>query len=391
MRLLALLAMCGLSAVLAGTASPAADSPDALLKPLAPAKNSARVRLPVTDAKTGPMRLAAQVPHGKKKNEYIDITVAIGLGDYSAVATKTLTDWGYTAKVGTKSPLLELRFPGVQIAPAVKEKDGSDVAPRLAGVSPEVVNPPADAKNKLYDADILLGEFDLYQIGGTIQAGPAGYAARTANLPKLRPRLAFDDGFLELTVPGSALMRFKTSEGKLPEVTAAPAPGFVKVVAPTDPKRYDAFVGAAVNNLKEYQQGGQTVPVNVVVSPLSNWPTGIVITAGVAHGCKADWKPNAAGQAAVGVQVNSAMVEGTLNEFRISFFVDGDSKKPMDFVLNKVPVMVDPGDTGSTIWLGPTFFATHFKDAVYAFDEKGVWKLHARCDEKKYLQQPKKP
>ena len=386
MRLFSLLALGALSAALAGPAAPAADSPDALLRPLAPPDKTVRVRLPVSGAKMGPVRVPAQVPSGKKPGEYIDIMVAVGTGGESLVPEEALADWGYAAKAGGRFKLPEVRFPGVQIAPAARPKDGTDVAPRLTGVTLAVVAPPVEPKNMVFDADLLLCEADLCQVGGAARTGPEGQAAWAAGLKKARPRLAFDDAFLELTVPSSAaaLKRFGTSDGTAREATARPAAGLAAVVAPTD-RQTDAFLFAAVNGKSAYKSGSKTRAVSAIVSPTNNWPTGIVIDAGVARGCGVEWDERAEGVGAAGPRGRSKMVPGTVKELRIGFLVDGDPKKPVDFVLADVKVMVDPGDSGSTVSLGPRFFEAHLTDAVYAADDRGGWNLYARCDEKKYL------
>ncbi|MFM8271054.1 MAG: hypothetical protein ACKODX_01850 [Gemmata sp.] len=373
MRWCGRIALCGLVAALSAHA---ADAPDPLLKPVTPTGTQARVRLPTKGGFPDTLRFGARVPGGKNTGEVIDITVALDtqLGK-SFVAGKTVAAWGYEVPPNREFVLPELLVPAAQVAPAVK-KGGRDALVRLANVKLHVVEPPADAKNMIYQCTIALSASDLYRGGEKA----------------LEPRVSFADHFLELTVPTAepkktgpppalGLKRPGTDDFAVPEATADATPGLVPVAAPTTARGGAPLLAyVAINGMDAYPLANKNLmPVNVSVSGINNWNTGVVITLGLARGCKVEFDENKRVGTGTGTQAQTEMVEGKIKELRIGLVTGPGLKAQKDLVLKDVPVVVDKSVSEGMMWVGPRFIDAHFKDAVYATGPDGVWKLHGRC------------
>jgi hypothetical protein len=377
MRWCGRITLCGLLTVLAASLSaPAADGPDPLLKPLTPTGTQARVRLPTKGGFPDTLQFNAQVPHGKNKGEVVDITVAVDTQPgKSFVAEKTVAAWGYEVPANKEFVLPELLVPAAQVAPA--RKGGRDVLVRLTNVKLHVVSPPADAKDQIYQCTIALSATDLYRGGEKA----------------IEPRLSFGDHFLELTVPTAepkktspppvlGLKRLSTDDFAAPEVTADATPGLVPVAAPTANRGGTPLLAyVAINGKDAYPLANKNLmPVNASVSGINNWNTGIVLSLGLARGCKIEFDENKRAGTGTGALAQTEMVEGKIKELRIGLVTGPGLKTQKDLVLKDVPVVVDKSVSEGMMWVGAKFIETHFKDAVYAAGADGLWKLHGRCD-----------
>jgi hypothetical protein len=352
--------------VVSSVAAPAADEPAPLLKPITPTGTQSRIRFPLIGGFPQTMRFKAQTPNGKKKSEIMDIEVALDtLPGRSYISTKTLEKWGYEVPKGKEFILPELLISATQVAPK-PTKSGRDVVFKLANVKLQVVESPANTEGKIYSCDFSISATELYKGGEKT----------------LEPRVAFIDHFIEVTVSPAALKRLPTDDMKTPEVTTDATANLVTAAAPTVMRSGAPFFAyAAVNGQENYKlANGTVVPVNAGVSSISNWETGIVVTIGLARGCKVDVDYTAKAGMATGVDANSEMLPGKVKELRLGLYTGTGLKVQKDLVLKDVPVMVDKNMSEGYVWIGPKFIETYFKDGVYANSSEGVWKLHGRCN-----------
>lgn len=367
MRTSSRVAFVGLAfGLLAALAAPAADDPNGLLKPVAPSGAGARVRVVVTGGCPETTQIKAQVPHGKKKSDLIDVSVALDTQPgKSYVSAKMLESWGYEVPKSKEFVLPELLISGAQAAP-VPKKGGRDVTIRLTNVKLAVVEAPAGTQDKVYTCSLSLSATELFKGGERA----------------IEPRFAFADKFLEMTVPGAALKRAETSDAPLPGVTADPAPGRIPAAGPTVMRNgLPVFAYASVNGMTEYKLGnGTPVPVNVGVASINNWNTGVVVTIGLARGCKVKMEQGKDAGTGTGVESKTEMIPGTIEELRLGLVTGPGLKAQKDLVLKDLPVVIDKNASEGYLWLGPKFIETYFKDGVYASGPDGVWKLHGRCD-----------
>ena len=296
----------------------------------------------------------------------------------SYVAGKTVEAWGYEVPKNKEFFLPELLIPAAQVGPAPK-KGGRDVLIRLTNVKFQVVETPVSAMDKIYSCTLSLSSADLYK--GAERA--------------MEPRLAFADHFLELTIPAAGLKRLTTDDTPLPDVTADATPALVPAAGPTVVRGAPVFAYAAVNGLESYKlASGNSVPVNVGVSAITNWSTGVVITIGLARGCKVEMDQGASAGTGTGADTKTEMIPGKIKELRLGLYTGTGLKVQKDLVLKDVAVVVDKNASDGYVWLGPKFMETYFKDGVYACGTDGVWKLNGRCDPELLFDiktRPKKP
>jgi hypothetical protein len=366
MRVPGRLALFGLAVFLSVTlAAPAADEPAPLLKPITPTGGQLRVRMPVTPGYPKTMQLSAQVPRGNKKSELIDVVVALdSLPNPSYITPKKLESWGYEVPKTKEFLLPELLLTMSQIAPK-PSKGGTDVVVRLTNLKLTVVDAPASTDNTVFFSDMSLSATTLYQGGERA----------------MEPRLSFEDKFLEMTVPAAIVKRPGTEAVQVPGVTTNTDAALVPAVGPTTVRNgLPVFAYAAVNGQESYKlANGTVVPVNVLVSSISNWEAGIVVTIGLARGCKVDMDMAAAGMTATGALGKSEMIPGKVKELRLGLYTGAGLKMQKDFVIKDVSVVVDKNVSEGYVYLGPKFMDTYFKDGVYAAGADG-WKLHGRIN-----------
>ena len=348
-------------------AAPAADEPPPLLKPVTPAGSSLRVRLPVTPGYPKTMQFTAQVPNGKKKSEQLPINVAFDcLPNPSYVTAKKLESWGYEVPKNKEFLLPELFFTTAQIAPVPKkgQEKGQDVVVRLTNIKRTVIDSPASSDNTIYNCDMSLSALAVY------------YGSERT----IEPRLSFADKFLELTVPSTIVKRPGTDDTQIPEVTTTTDATLVPAVGPMVVKGRPVFAYAAVNEQEAYKTAnGTIVPVHVAVASINNWEPGIVLTMGLARGCKVEMDQAAVGKMGTGVESKTEMIPGKMKEFRLGLLTGPGLKVQKDLVLKDVPVVVDKNISEGGVTIGQKFIDTHFKDGVFAGDANG-WKLHGRVN-----------
>ncbi len=373
------IALCGLAVGLATALSVfAADDPASLLKPVVPTGTQARVRVAVEGGAPRTMQFKAQVPHGKTKAEMVSVSVAIDTqGGKSYVAAKTVEAWGYEVPKNKEFVLPELLVPAAQIAPA---KKGRDVLVRITNVKLYVTEPPAEAKNNIFNCNMSLCAADLYK-----------GAEKT-----MEPRLAFADHFLELTVPATGLKRLDTDDTPLPNVTADATPTLVPSAAPTIRRQGNpVFAYVTVNGQESYKLGnGTAVPLHVSVGSINNWDTGVILSIGLARGCKVEMDERGTAGMATGAESSSIMIPGKIKELRLGLSTGSDLRVQKDLVLKDIAVVVDRNVSEGFVSLGPKFIETYFKNGVYACGTDGVWKLNGRCDPELLFDiktRPKKP
>jgi hypothetical protein len=312
------------------------------------------------------MQLAAQVHKavkGTKKSELVDVVVAFDtMPNPSYVTAKKLESWGYTVPKNKEFLLPELLVTMAQVAPK-PAKGGTDAVVRLTNLKLTVVDAPASGDDTVFFSDMSLSASTLYQNGERA----------------MEPRVGFGGRYLELTVPSAIVKRPGTDDLPAPAVTADADAMLVPAVGPTTLRNgLPVFAYAAVNGQESYKlANGNTAPVNVVVASISNWDTGIVVTIGLARGCKVEMNAGMAGMTATGAEGKSEMVPGKIKELRLGLNTGAGLKEKKDFVLKDVPVWVDKNVSEGLLYLGPKFMDTHFKDAVYAGGAEG-WKLHGR-------------
>jgi hypothetical protein len=359
MRTCGFVVLFGLGAALA----PAADEPPPLLKPAAPGEGLVRFRLPVTPGVPKTMSFAAQVPNGKKKGDPIDVQVAFDtIPDKSYVSAKTLQSWGYDVPKNKEFVLPALTFTAAQIAPPPKK--GRDLVVRLPNIKLTVVESTASKDGTVRMCDLSVSALSLY----------LGHERTT------EPRVSFADKFLELNVLEAAVKRPGTDDAPLPEITAAD-PKLVPAYAPQTVRNgLNVFEYAAVNGQTSYKTAdGKTNPVNVLVGSIMNVPDGVVLSLGLARGCKVEMDQAAVGLDAVGVEAKSEFIPGKVKELRLAVRTGPGLKAVKDLVLKDLPVLVDRSQSEGYMVVGQGFTDKHFADAVYAGGADG-WKLHGRLD-----------
>lgn len=392
MRFRSRLAVSVIAVVILAALMPAADPPP-LLKAVTPAGGALRVRAPVTPGFPNPMTFTtAQVPNGKAKSKMADAKVAWEvLPGQSYVTLKKLESWGYEPGKSKEFILPELHLSVTQIAP--KPTKGSDVVLKIPNLKLVVIDNPASKDDTVHMADISLNVTTLF-----------GNAERT-----FEPRISFADKFLEMTAPAAwAAKKPGTDAVMAPEVSATANDKLLASVAPTMnrviPSDNPAMAGrgmpvftyAAVDGQDFYKTpDGKTLPVSVAVSSISNMPSGVMVTLGLARGCKIEFDAAAAGEAALGVDAKSAFVPGKLKELRIGMTVDvGKGKKEQrDIVVKDIEVKVDKNISEGYVLIGQKFMDAYFADAVYSHAGDG-WKLHGRTNPDLHADiktRPKKP
>ncbi|QJW96346.1 pepsin/retropepsin-like aspartic protease family protein [Frigoriglobus tundricola] len=370
MRVPGRIALFGLAIALsAALAASAADDPPPLLKPVAPQGNQVRVRAPLTPGYPKTMQLTAQVPKvakGGKKTELVDVLVALdSMPNPSYVTAKKLESWGYVVPKNKEFVLPELLVPAAQVAPK-PAKGGTDAVVRLTNIRLTVVDTPASGDDTIFFSDMSLSSSTLYQNGERA----------------MEPRLSFGDKYLELTVPSAIVKRPGTDNFPTPPATASTDAKLAPAVGATTLRNgLPVFSYAAVNGQESYKlASGTTVPVNVVVASISNWDTGVVVTVGLARGCKVETNVGMPGATATGAEGKSEMVPGKIKELRLGFATGPGLKEKKDLVLKDVPVWVDKNVSEGLLYLGPKFMDTHVQDAVYAGGADG-WKLYGRINQ----------
>jgi hypothetical protein len=370
MRSLARVALFGMAVVLAGAfAAPAADDPAALLKPVVPPAGQVRVRLPITPGFPQPVTFPAKLADGKQKSKQLDVRVALDcLPNPSYVTAKKLEDWNYEVPRGAKEIVIpEIQLSTVQLAAAKGSKGptGTDTVVRLTNVRLTIVNAPGSTDNSIHTADLSLSYTTLF-----------GSAERA-----MEPRLSFGDKFLEWTWPVTGTKRPGTSDQTAPDVTASKdeklVPAYGAMITRNTPP---VFAFASINGYDTYKTPeGKVMPVNVMVSSITNMTDGVYITLGLQRGCKVDMEQVAVGAKAVGVENKSELNPGKIKELRIALNIGPGLKTMKDIVIKDLPVVVDRNITDGYMHVGQRFMDTYFPDAVYAADGAG-YKLHGRVN-----------
>jgi hypothetical protein len=359
-------ALFGVATVCALTfAVSAADDPPPLLKPVAPAGNQLRVRFPVQPGFPKTMSFTAQIPtKANQKYESTDITVALDtLPGKSYVTAKKLESWGYPVPRDKEFLLPELTIHAAQIAP--KPMKGHDTIVRLTNLKITVVDSPGSSDNTIFFCDMCLSASTFY----------------LGNERAMEPRLSFGDKFFELTVPATIAKRPGTEDAKLVDVTANPEPKLVPAFGPMVSRGgLHVFNYACINGQESYKTpGGRVFPINVAVSSITNVPSGVIVTLGLARGCKIEMDQAAPGMGATGVEAKSEFIPGKIKELRLAVHTGPGMKTVKDIVLKDLQVFVEKNQSEGYMLLGQKFMDTYFADAVYSGTGEG-WKLHGRVD-----------
>jgi hypothetical protein len=345
-------------------AAQAADEPAPLLKPVAPMANQLRVRFPVTPGYPKTMSFNALVPRGKKKSELIDVIVALDtMPGKSYITAKKLESWGYDVPKDKEFLLPELTFTTAQIAP--KPMKGHDTVVRLTNIKLTVIDAPASTDNTIYLCDMSLSASAFY----------------LGNEKAMEPRLSFGDKFFELTLSPNIAKRPGTEDAKVVEVTSSPDTKLVPAYSPMIPRvGYQVFGYAAINGQDAYKTpDGRVFPINVVVSSITNVPSGVIVTLGLVRGCKIEMDQAAPGMGATGVEAKSEFIPGKIKELRLGVNTGPGMKTVKDIVIKNLEVAVDRNQSEGYMLVGQKFMDAFFTDGVYAGDANG-WKLHGRVD-----------
>lgn len=383
MRFRGRLAVSGVAVVFLVALMPAADeAPVApLLKEVKAGNGQLRVRIPVTPGFPNPMSFTAQVPKAKKKSELADIKVAFEvMPGQSYVTAKKLESWGYEPGKAREFSLPELFVSVTQVSP--KPSKGADVSIKLTNVKLTVIADPASKDDTVHQADISLSSTTLFQ-----------YAERTHDT-----RTSFADKFIEMTVPAAAAAKRPGTDAVVAaEVSISPdsklVPSFGPMINRNIPSDNPAmvrsmpvFTYAAVDEQDSYKTpDGKTIPVSVSVSSISNMPSGIMVTLGLARGVKIEFDAAAAGMAGLGVDTKSAFVPGKIKELRLGLMIDKkgkgqkDQKEQKDIVIKDIPVQVDKNISEGYLLISQKFIDTYFIDGVYV-NSNNEWKLHGRTN-----------
>lgn len=370
MRIHGRVALLGLAIGLAVTFSvSAADEPAPLLKPVNAAGNNLRVRLPITPGFPKSMSFTGQIPSGKKKtqkSEMIDVNIALDtLPGKSYVTAPKLESWGYEVPRTKEFVLPELLIPAAQVAPKLgKAAKGHDATIKLTNIRLAVIDSPGSKDGTIYFNDFSLSATSLYQ----------------NNERAIEPRLSFGDKFLEMTVPGTLVKRPGTSDAPVPEVSASADETTQPAAAPTTLRGgLPVLAYACINGQEWYKTpGGKVVPVNVAVSSITNTNNGVVVTIGLARGCKIQME-GGDGMVATGVEAKSEFIPAKIKELRLGLYTGPGLKSPKDIVIKDLDVVVDRNQTEGYMLIGQKFMDTYFADAVYTVDASG-WKLHGRVN-----------
>jgi hypothetical protein len=360
-----------LALVAAFVAAAAAAEPAPLLKPVTPGGQQLRVRLPVSPGFPKTMSFPAQLPRGgkkksseKKEAEKIDVTVALdSLPGKSYVTAKKLQSWGYDVPKDKEFLLPELTFTAAQVAP--KPLKGHDSIVRLTNVKLTVVDSPGSSDDTVYFCDLGLSASSFY----------------LGNERAMEPRLSFGDKFLELTVPTTITRRPGSEDGALVEVTSSTdttlVPAYGSMISRGG---IQVFGYASINGQDSYKTAnGKVFPVNVTVSSITNVPSGVIVTLGLARGCNIEMDQAAPALGATGVEAKSEFIPGKIKELRLAVNMGPGFRTVKDLVIKDLPVLVEKNQSEGYMLLGQKFMDTYIGDAVYAGTGEG-WKLHGRID-----------
>lgn len=351
-----------LASLLALAARSAAAEPAPLLKPVVPTGSATRVRFPVSPGFPKTMQFKAQLPNGKKKSELLPVTVAFDtLAGQSYVSAKNVEKWGYDPKL-KELVLPELVIAVAQPAPA-KSAKGSDATLRLTNVKFTVVESPGSGDASIFGCDLSLSASSVY------------YGSERAT----EPRVSFADKFVEFTAPAALVKKLSTSDTPVPPITGTDDDKRVVAAVPMVARGGPVFAFVSVNGQDAYKgSDGKPIPVAGTVGSLNNWDAGVMLTLGMARGCKVEFDQAAAGGEGTSVFGKSEVARGKLKELRLEVVTGTGLKEKKDIVLKDVPVMVNKNASDGPLTIGPNFINRHFKDAVYAAGSDGVWKLHGR-------------
>jgi hypothetical protein len=335
--------------------------PGLLLKPVIPANNSIRVRIPVIEERGTTMQFKAQIPKGKgKKGETIDITVGIEtLPGPSYVSAKLWQSWGYDIPTNKIALLAELTIPASQIAPKITK--GRDVQVKLPSIALEIIEPPGGTEQvRGCDIYLTLKEF-------------------TKNADRTyETRFYFPDKYIELTVPAGSVKRLGTGEDEPADPAITADPELVVVVGPTVNRGLPVMAYSSINGLTQYKTpAGKIEMVNAGISSTNDWPGGVLMTIGTARGCgvEVDQEKDEKG---LGATFETRVLKGKVKELRLGVMTGPGLKTQKDIVLQDLPVYVDKSNSGHFVWLGPRFLDSCLKDHIYACGTDGKWQLHGR-------------
>jgi hypothetical protein len=381
-------ALFGLALLFTAALVAAADEPAPLLKPIAPAKGQLRVRLPVTPTGLGTtMKISGKVPAGKKrqdKGELIEVVIASDtLPGPSFITSKKLESWGYEVPKGAKEFVLpELWIPAAQIAPKPDQQTGADVLVRVTNLKFTVIELPASTDGTIYFSDMSLTATTLYQ--GAEKA--------------MEPWFSFADKFQEMTVPEKNVKRSGTNALAVPEPTISSDAKLVPAYSPTVMRGgQPIFAFASINGHDSYKTpAGEVIPVIVAVQSTTNTADGVMMTMGLARGCKVELDQAAAGEVTIGADSKSQFIRGKIKELRLAVNTGPGMKTVKDLVIRDLEVSVDKNLSPGYMLIGQKFIDAYYADAVYTYGGDG-WKLHGRInpdmlfDIKTRKPDPKKP
>ena len=338
------------------------DEPAPLLKPAVPGAGGVRARIPIhTENKYTDSQIRARVPGGKgKKGEMFDATIALDtLPGNGAVSTTKWKSWGYAVPKNKIGILPEIVLPAALVG--TRTKGASDIEVKFRSIAVDIVDPPGDS-------DLIYGS-DLY--------------LRLTNLTKkadrtFEPRLYFADRFLELTVPRGSVKALGTGDGGAAETAVTRDSTRVPVATTMAIRNVPVFAFASINGVTKYRkQDGKLQDVDVGVSSNTNWPGGIMMSLGAAHGCGIEFEDGVEGKG-IGAAFKTTIARGKAKEFRLALQTGPDFSLKKDLVLKDVTVYVDKADSGHFVWLGTKFIAENIADGVYTCGTDNAWRLLGR-------------
>lgn len=364
-----------------GLAQQPAVGPDKASYPwkgVIPPAGAVRVRVPMTDQKTGFCHFSARLllPRPKmagqtatastdeSKLREVPITIAFeARPGRSLVSVQKWREWGFDVPPpGQKVTLPELVIPAIQLLP--KPQRGHDVWIRLTQIALDVVDLPA-GNSTILGSDLLLSISDL---------------TRRAE-HRWQPHFHLDELYLDLTVPIAQVRYSGTSELVLrqPPAPTKQAGALLPVAVSTAPKGPPLLSYLSLNGVDRYPLAdGRLTPVRGVVASLLNCPGGIALSMGTARACGIE--PTEHKVPGLGVNFKTTIAKARLKELRLELFVGPNYTVPRDLLLKDVDVWIDLQDSDHLVWLGPEFWRNYLTDPIYVCSPNGTWKLYGHVD-----------
>jgi hypothetical protein len=290
--------------------------------------------------------------------------------------------WGYTPGPDKHVTLPELVLVGYQIAPTPKAGKGKDdkkepakdavrpaVLARIPSFRVECLDDVAEGTDRVLGSDLLVGVHDLTK-----------GQDRTAD-----PRLYFTDMFFDMTFAATLVKRAPAASEAEPDLdpVSKADPGLAVMVAPLANRQGvgPAFAIASLNGVDQVKNMfGATEPVNVGVTAQTSVPGGVILSNGLAIDLKLAIDPDKALRDFFTLNKKGKFIPTTVKEMRIGVMTGKGYATARDVVIKDLDVVVDTGESGHYVWVGPNFINKYFPDGVYTVGPDGQLKLYGRVD-----------